>query len=81
MVCTNTNETLMINVTPSFCFVNLYVSVTDDLDTFLTMAEKQKIILNELEAIRAVETDSFIPGLRDISLYQGEAISKSVFLK
>lgn len=59
-----------------FLFVSLLVSVTEDLDTFLSMAEKQKIILHELEAIRAIETDTFIPGLLDITLYHGEAICK-----
>lgn len=47
---------------------------SDDLDEFLTMAEKQKIILHELEAVRSIEAGNPIPGFRNISLYKGEAI-------
>lgn len=57
----------------SMCYWNFYDA--DDLDEFLTMAEKQKIILHELEAVRSIEAGNPIPGFRNISLYKGEAIS------
>jgi len=46
----------------------------EDLDRFLTMAEKQRIVLHELQIIRATEADHNIPGMRAIKLYPQEAI-------
>ena len=60
----------------SFIYVFLYV--TEDLDSFLTMAEKQKVIYHELEAIRAGDNDAHIPGYNQIKLYPGKSIRKLV---
>ncbi len=49
--------------------------ITEDLESFLTMAEKQKVIKHELEAVRALEGDTHVPGCPDVKLYKGEAIS------
>ncbi|XP_071174438.1 anoctamin-10-like isoform X2 [Mytilus edulis] len=49
---------------------------SEDLDSFLTMAEKQKIILHEIEAVRATEEDPHIPGYENIKLYPGKSIIK-----
>ena len=58
-------------------FAVLNSIIIDDLSKFLTLAEKQRIILHELESIRATEDDLFIPGFDEqLSLYIGEAISK-----
>lgn len=46
----------------------------EDLDSFLTMAEKQKIILHEIEAVRATDEDPHIPGYENIKLYPGKSI-------
>ena len=40
------------------------------------MAEKQQIILHELEAIRATEDDDFVPGYEFVKLYSGRTIGK-----
>lgn len=47
---------------------------SEDPDEFLTMAEKQRIILHELDSIRALETDTSITGIKKIKLYKGMAI-------
>ena len=46
------------------------------------MAEKQRLIKHELEAVRATGGDTYVPGFPNMKLYQGEAISKyfNVFL-
>ncbi|XP_069112158.1 anoctamin-10-like isoform X1 [Argopecten irradians] len=49
---------------------------SNDLDNFLTMSEKQKIILHELEAIKATEEDSTIAGYERVKLYSGNSIIK-----
>ncbi|KAK3598896.1 hypothetical protein CHS0354_036204 [Potamilus streckersoni] len=49
---------------------------SEDLDNFLTVAEKQKIILHELEALRAGEEDGNIPGYEAIKLYPGKSLVK-----
>ncbi|XP_064640001.1 anoctamin-10-like isoform X2 [Lineus longissimus] len=47
-----------------------------DLDTFLTTAEKQRIVCHEIENIRATEADTQIPGYESKlkGLYPGESI-------
>ncbi|KAI0217278.1 Anoctamin-10 [Lamellibrachia satsuma] len=47
---------------------------TDDLDAFLLMAEKQRIVLHEMKLIRAPEDDLEIPGFDELKLYPGEVI-------
>ncbi|XP_046361749.2 anoctamin-10-like isoform X1 [Haliotis rufescens] len=47
-----------------------------DVGTFFSMAEKQKIILKELEGIRAGEMDAHIPGYEQHRLYPGKSIIK-----
>jgi len=55
----------------------LFVSfVSDDLDSFLLLAEKQRIVLHELKLIRAQKDRLDIPGFKDVELYDGEVISK-----
>ena len=46
----------------------------DDPDNFLTMAEKQQLILHELEAIRATDDDDNVPGYEFVKLYAGRTI-------
>lgn len=53
-----------------------YYTDTEDLDNFLTLAEKQRIVKHEIEIIRALETDEHIAGYPKIKLYKGEAICK-----
>lgn len=52
--------------------------IIDDLDSFLTMAEKQKIILHEMEAVRATDEDPHIPGYETIKLYPGKSIGRFI---
>jgi predicted metallopeptidase len=54
----------------------VYILIVEDLDNFLTMAEKQKIILHEIEAVRATEEDPHIPGYESIKLYAGKSVCK-----
>jgi len=56
----------------------VYLTVLDKLETFLTVSEKQRIILRELQLIRAKTEETFIPGLEKIHTYHGEAISMQV---
>lgn len=49
---------------------------SEDVDNLLTKAEKQKVILHELEVIRATENDPNIPGYENIKLYAGKSIVK-----
>lgn len=50
------------------------VIVAENLHHFLTTAEKQRIILHELESIRAMDSELF--KLPNIKLYEGEAVCK-----
>lgn len=47
-----------------------------DLGSFLTTAEKQKIILHELQGMRAVASDHNIPGYEKAKLYPGNSIGE-----
>ncbi|XP_041375586.1 anoctamin-10-like isoform X2 [Gigantopelta aegis] len=47
-----------------------------EMSTFFTTAEKQKIILKELNSIRASEFDLHIPGYENYKLYPGKRIVK-----
>ncbi|XP_076469923.1 anoctamin-10-like isoform X2 [Babylonia areolata] len=49
---------------------------SDDLSTFFTRAEKQKLVLREVENIRAGELDLHIPGYEHVKLYPGKSIIK-----
>ena len=49
----------------------------DDADNFLTMAEKQQLLLHELEAIRATESDEHVPGYEFVKLYSGRTIGEA----
>ena len=54
--------------------------IADDLDNFLTLAEKQKITKHEMEAVRALAADTHIPGYPNVKLYEGQTISTSAFV-
>ena len=54
--------------------------IADDLDSFLTLAEKQKITKHEIEAVRALAADTHIPGYPNVKLYEGQTISTSAFV-
>ena len=41
----------------------------------LTLSEKQRIVNHELQLIRALDTDTHIPGFSKLDLYKGETIS------
>ncbi|BFZ12991.1 hypothetical protein BsWGS_16030 [Bradybaena similaris] len=60
-----------ISLTDLFNFVN-----GDDLTTFLTMAEKQRVIFKAIESVRASEDEPFIPGYPKYLLYPGKSIIK-----
>lgn len=47
---------------------------TDDLDAFLLLAEKQRIVLHELKLIRAPKDQLDIPGFNKLKLYPEEVI-------
>ncbi|KAK7114042.1 anoctamin-10-like isoform X2 [Littorina saxatilis] len=49
---------------------------SDDLESFFTQAEKQKLMMKEIENIRAAELDVHIPGYEDVRLYPGKSIIK-----
>ncbi|XP_005096666.1 anoctamin-10 isoform X2 [Aplysia californica] len=49
---------------------------SEDLDRFLTTAEKQRVILKGMESLRASEEETFIPGYPKNSLYPGKSIIK-----
>ncbi|KAK6174389.1 hypothetical protein SNE40_017675 [Patella caerulea] len=49
---------------------------SDDLSTFFTKGEKQKILLHEIEGVRAEPLDTNIPGYEQIKLYPGKSILK-----
>lgn len=49
---------------------------SEDLDSFFTQAEKQKLIYKEIENIRAGELDLHIPGYEQHKLYPGKSIIK-----
>ncbi|GFO25413.1 anoctamin [Plakobranchus ocellatus] len=49
---------------------------TDDLDSFLTSAEKQRVILKAIESIRATEDETHIPGYPKHLLYPGKSVIK-----
>ncbi|XP_050306991.1 anoctamin-10 [Anthonomus grandis grandis] len=44
------------------------------IDDLLTLADRQRIVLHELENIRALDYEKFIPGYPLIKLYEGQAI-------
>ncbi|XP_062589609.1 anoctamin-10-like isoform X2 [Saccostrea cucullata] len=48
----------------------------EDPESFLTTAEKQKLILHEIEAVRAGEEEDHIPGYDKITLWTGKSILK-----
>lgn len=48
----------------------------EDVDSFLTTAEKQKLILHEMEAVRASDEEDHIPGYDKIKLWTGKSILK-----
>ena len=50
------------------------------LDNLLTAAEKQMIILHELENIRALFDDQCVPGYPYLSLFPGQSIRKFALL-
>lgn len=52
----------------------LYDEVT--LDNILTSAEKQSIIIHELENLRALEQEHTVPGYPMILLYPGQSLCK-----
>ena len=52
------------------------VFLTEDVDSFLTTAEKQKLILHEMEAVRASDEEGHIPGYDKIKLWTGKSIRK-----
>ena len=43
------------------------------------MGEKQRVILHEIEAVRATDDDLHIPGYENIKLYPGKSICKSQY--
>jgi hypothetical protein len=47
-----------------------------DLETFLTTAEKQRLILHELENLRFQKDLDHLPGYEELSFYVEEAISE-----
>jgi hypothetical protein len=57
------------------------VPVADDLDTFFSMAEKQRLIKQCLEGLRATDEDKNVPGYNKYSLYKGESIGAYTFLQ
>lgn len=46
------------------------------LDNLLTPAEKQMIVLNELENIRAMSGEDCIPGYPSRTIYPGQSLCK-----
>ena len=48
----------------------------DNPDSFLTMAEKQQLILHELEGMRATGSDEHVPGYEFVKLYSGRTIGE-----
>lgn len=46
----------------------------EDLDEFLSLADRQRIVFHELQIIKATEADHNVPGMRSIKLYANEAI-------
>ena len=54
----------------------MFTIFSGDMSTFFTTAEKQKIILKELNSIRASEFDLHIPGYENYKLYPGKSISE-----
>ncbi|GFR93884.1 anoctamin [Elysia marginata] len=48
----------------------------DDLDNFLTSAEKQRVILKAIESVRATDDETHIPGYSQHHLYPGKSIIK-----
>lgn len=70
---------ILINVTSKEKECETWYSlVAGDVGTFFSMAEKQKIILKELEGIRAGEMDAHIPGYEQHRLYPGKSISRDI---
>ena len=57
-----------------FCFI----CSEEDTINLLTLSEKQRIIIHELELIRAQASDQFIPGFRKMHLYVGETIGMEI---
>ena len=51
-------------------------SISEDISSFFTQAQKQKLIYKEIENIRAAECDSHIPGYSNVKLYPGKSISE-----
>ncbi|XP_025115852.1 anoctamin-10-like isoform X2 [Pomacea canaliculata] len=49
---------------------------SEDLGSFFTQAEKQRLIFKEIENIRAGELDQHVPGYENIKLYPGKSIIK-----
>lgn len=53
----------------------------EDVDSFLTTAEKQKLILHEMEAVRASDEEDHIPGYDKIKLWTGKSICEYLKLR
>jgi len=47
-----------------------------NLENILSPAEKQLIVMQELDNLRAIAGDRFIPGYAEHSLHVGQSISK-----
>lgn len=44
------------------------------VDDLLTLAERQTIVRHELENVRALAEDTFVPGYPSVALYEGQSI-------
>lgn len=47
-----------------------------DADDLFTTAERQMIVRHELENIRALREEDYLPGYPSIRIYQGQSICK-----